>query len=120
VSKLTLNRGVDDTIAAFREAAKNAHGITPEKVFTDSLRHYNSGISKNFPNAERITNCGIMKAYPNNSRVERLNSTLIERTKVSTGWKNGKTPIAEGQRIHYNFVKPPLALDGKTRAEAAG
>jgi transposase-like protein len=40
VSKLTLNRGIDDTIAAFREAAANAHGITPNKVYTDSLRHY--------------------------------------------------------------------------------
>jgi hypothetical protein len=45
----------------FKEAAINAHGITPNKVYTDSLRHYNSGIAKNFPDAERITNCGIMK-----------------------------------------------------------
>jgi hypothetical protein len=120
VSKLTLNRGIDDTIAAFKEAAANAHGITREKVFTDSLRHYNSAIAKNFPNAQRITNCGIMKAYTNNNRVERLNGTLRERTKVTRGWKTGKTPIAEGQRIHYNFVKPHMALDGKTPAEASG
>lgn len=116
VSKLTLNRGIDDTITAFNEAAANAHGITPEKVFTDSLRHYNSGIAKNSPNAQRITNCGILKVYNNNNRVERLNGTLRERTKVTRGWKTGKTPITEGQRIHYNFVKPPMALDGKTPA----
>jgi putative transposase len=120
VSKLTLNRGIDDTIGAFREAAENAHGITPEKVYTDSLRHYNSGIAKKFPDAERITNCGIMKAYANNNRVERLNGTLRERTKVTRGWKAGKTPIAEGQRIHYNFVKPHMAFEGKTPAEATG
>jgi transposase-like protein len=120
VSKLTLNRGIDDTIAAFREAANNAHGITPNKVYTDSLRHYNNGIAKTFPDAERITNCGIMKAYANNNRVERLNGTLRERTKVSRGWKTGKTPIAEGQRIHYNFVKPHIGLEGKTPAEASG
>lgn len=30
------------------------------------------------------------------------------------------TPIAEGQRIQYNFVKPHMALDGKTPANAAG
>ncbi len=120
VSKLTLNRGVDDTIAAFKEAAKNAHGITPEKVYTDSLRHYNSGIAKNFPDAERFTNCGIAKIHANNNRVERLNGTLRERTKVSRGWKTGKTPIAEGQRIHYNFVKRHMGLEGKTPAEASG
>jgi putative transposase len=31
-----------------------------------------------------------------------------------------KTAIAEGQRIHYNFVKPHMALDGQTPAQAAG
>lgn len=29
-------------------------------------------------------------------------------------------PLAEGQRIHYNFVKPHIALQGQTPAEAAG
>jgi putative transposase len=61
-----------------------------------------------------------MKAYANNNRVERLNGTLRERTKVSRGWKTGKTPIAEGQRIHYNFVKPHMALKGETPAKKAG
>jgi hypothetical protein len=50
----------------------------------------------------------------------RLGWSLRERTKVTRGWKTGKTPIAEGQRIHYNFVKPHMALDGKTPAEASG
>lgn len=40
--------------------------------------------------------------------------------KVQRGWKSGKTPIAEGQRIHYNFVKPHEALEGQTPAERAG
>jgi hypothetical protein len=34
--------------------------------------------------------------------------------------ETAKTPIAEGQRIHYNFVKPHMALEGKTPAEASG
>ncbi len=120
VSKLTLNRDIDDTITAFNEAAANAHGITPEKVLRIHSGTAILGIAKNFPDAERITNCEIMKAYANNNRVERLNGTLRERTKVSRGWKTGKTPIAEGQRIHYNFVKPHMALDGKTPAKTAG
>jgi hypothetical protein len=39
---------------------------------------------------------------------------------VSRGWKTGKTPIAEGQRIHYNFVKPHQGLEGKTPSDVAG
>lgn len=40
--------------------------------------------------------------------------------KRKRGWKTAKTPLAEGQRIQYNFVKPHMALEGKTPAEAAG
>jgi len=28
--------------------------------------------------------------------------------------------LAEGQRIQYNFVKPHMALEGQTPAQAAG
>jgi hypothetical protein len=40
--------------------------------------------------------------------------------KVQRGWKSYQTQLAEGQRIHYDFVKPHMALGGKTPAEAAG
>lgn len=52
--------------------------------------------------------------------MERLNGTIRERTKVVRAWKKHKTPLAEGQRIHYNFVKPHQALEGQTPALAAG
>jgi hypothetical protein len=42
-----------------------------------------------------------------------LNGTLRERVKVQRGWKSYDTSIAEGKRIHYNFVKPHMALEGK-------
>ena len=60
------------------------------------------------------------KPHANNNRVERLNGTLRERVKVQRGWKSMTSQIAEGQRIQYNFVKPHMALDGQTPAEAAG
>lgn len=31
-----------------------------------------------------------------------------------------ESAIAEGQRIHYNFVKPHHALEGMTPAQRAG
>lgn len=30
------------------------------------------------------------------------------------------TPIVEGHRLYYNFIKPHQALDGKTPSEKAG
>ncbi len=52
--------------------------------------------------------------------MERLNGTIRERTKVVRAWKTHKTPLAEGQRIHYNFVKPHEALENQTPAQRAG
>ena len=60
------------------------------------------------------------KQHANNNRIERLNGTLRKRVKVHHGWKTVKTQLAEGQRIQYNFVKPHMALEGKTPANAAG
>lgn len=42
------------------------------------------------------------------------------RVKVQRGWKNPKSHLAEGQRLHYNFVKPHAALEGQTPAQRAG
>jgi len=72
------------------------------------------------PNVKHIANCGVRKRHSNNNRIERLNGTIRERVKVQRGWKTVKTELAEGQRIQYNFVKPHMALDGKTPAQAAG
>ena len=119
VSKLTKDRTATDTAAAFEDAAIIAHGIKPKTVFTDSLRHYNIAVKSAFPDAERVVNCGISKRE-NNNRIERMNGTLRERVKVQRGWKTPKSVLAEGNRIHYDFVKPHMALEGKTPANAAG
>lgn len=84
-------------------------------LFSDKLKRH----SQVFSDAKHVYNCEITKRE-NNNRIERLNGTLRERTKVSRGWKTSKTPIAEGQRIQYNFVKPHMALDGLTPAQKAG
>ncbi len=61
-----------------------------------------------------------MRPHATNNRIERLNETVRERTKVQRGWKSMASQIPEGHRIFYNFVRPHMALDGQTPAEAAG
>jgi len=34
--------------------------------------------------------------------------------------KNSNTPIVEGHRLYYNFIKPHESLEGKTPSEEAG
>lgn len=121
-SEVSENRDANGAIAAFQEAIKNANGNLPNTIKTDAHHSYKEGISKTFDatNTDHIARCEVNKPHANNNRIERLNGTLRERLKVQKGWKSKKSQIAEGQRIHYNFVKPHQALDGKTPAENAG
>lgn len=119
-SKLTEHRDAGNCIQAFNEAIHNANGKLPQKVHSDSYRVYREGV-KVLGNTEHIANCGIAKKpHASNNRAERLNGTLRERTKVQRGWKSKNTLIAEGQRIHYNFVKPHEALKGSTPSDKVG
>lgn len=120
-SKLTEDRDAGSAVKAFKEAIQNAHGIHPNKIFTDNLRSYNVAIDKTFDKyVHQVAKCGINKPNATNNRIERLNGTLRERSKVQRGWKTVKTPLAEGMRIQYNFVKPHMALKGQTPAQQAG
>jgi hypothetical protein len=89
---------------------------------SDAHKAYPVGIKLAFDKdvPEHVKDCGIKKVHANNNRIERMNGTLRERVKVQRGWKSYETPIAEGQRVAYNFVKPHMALDGKTPAQVAG
>ena len=123
-SKLSPFRDGDGATRAFKEARANAHGQEPEKVFTDSLRSYTQGADYAWTDPEiepkLIQNAGISKPHATNNRIERANGTLRERVKVQRGWKSFNSQISEGQRIHYNFVKPHQALEGMTPAQRAG
>lgn len=121
-SKVSEARDINGAVAVFKEAIKNAHGNEPEQVLTDSLRAYRQGISQTFKKMKpvHVAKCAIGKPHANNNRVERLNGTIRERTKVVRAWKNHNSPLAEGQRIYYNFVKPHMALENQTPAERAG
>jgi putative transposase len=122
-SKLSPQRNDDGAIKAFLEAKRNAHDSQPEQIITDAHRSYNEGISYAWFNDKRpkhIAKAGLGKPNATNNRIERLNGTVRERIKVQRGWKTMKTPLAEGFRIHYNFVKPHKALEGQTPAQASG
>lgn len=121
-SKLSKARDTTGAALAFRQANMNAHESQPERILTDSLLAYGAGISLGFgvKKPEHIANVGIRKPHATNNRIERMNGTLRERVKIQRGWKSMQTPIAEGQRIQYNFVKPHMALENQTPAERAG
>jgi len=56
----------------------------------------------------------------NNNHIERLHGTIRQREKVMRALKTDETPIVEGHRLYYNFIKPHEALNGQTPSEEAG
>lgn len=124
-SKVSEGRDISGALKAFQTAIKNANGALPETVMTDAHKSYSIGMKWAFDSVgakpKHVKNCGVNKGgHQTNNRIERLNGTMRERVKVTRGWKSYQTPIAEGPRIAYNFVKPHQALGGRTPAEAAG
>ncbi len=118
-SRLSTHRNVNGAVGAFNEARKVAKDSQPERIFADKLNAYPQAMTywEGESKPELVAKMGVGKPHANNNRIERLNGTLRERVKVQRGWKSMKTPHAEGQRIHYNFVKPHTALEGQTPAE---
>ncbi|MBI3859824.1 MAG: DDE-type integrase/transposase/recombinase [Thaumarchaeota archaeon] len=119
-SELTKFRDVGGADRVFRKVVANAHENRPVRVFTDGLKAYNDAVKFSLPHSQHVPKAGLKKPHASNNRIERLNGTVRERVKVQRGWKSLKTPLAEGQRIHCNFVKPHKALQGETPAQAAG
>jgi transposase InsO family protein len=53
--------------------------------------------------------------------VERLHGTIRQRSKVMRGLDDVETAqtMMDGLRIYYNFMRPHMALDGRTPAQKA-
>src|SRR3990172_11610599 len=61
-----------------------------------------------------------MSGDQNNNKMERMNGEIRDREKVTRNLKKSDTPILTGYQIYHNYVRPHMALDGKTPAESAG
>ena len=52
--------------------------------------------------------------------MERMNGEIRDREKVVRGVKKEESPLLTGLRIYHNYVRPHMALGGKTPADLAG
>jgi len=122
-SVVSSERKVRDARVVFQRAKQNCGGRKPKFIITDGLHSYKHAINKEFitntGETEHIYNVGLQH-HPNNNHVERLHGTIRQREKVMRAMKTDETPILEGHRLFYNFIKPHESLDGKTPSEMAG
>lgn len=52
--------------------------------------------------------------------MERMNGEIRDRERVMRGLEKKDTPILTGYQLFHNYIRPDMALDAKTPAEACG
>jgi transposase-like protein len=100
--------------------ARRLMGKQPKTLITDGLPSYSLASNMIFPQAEHIRKITLNGKAHNNNKMERLNGEVRDREKTTRGLKRKRTPLLQGYQIYHNYVRPHLALDGKTPAEACG
>ncbi|WXG43070.1 MAG: DDE-type integrase/transposase/recombinase [Promethearchaeati archaeon SRVP18_Atabeyarchaeia-1] len=103
---------------------KELMGKKPLTLITDGLQAYHIAYKEEFwtskgPRTEHIQHITI-RGDRNNNKMERMNGEVRDREKVMRGLKKKDTPILKGYQIFHNHVRPRIALDGKTPADACG
>jgi transposase-like protein len=118
-SHLTRGRTHRDA-KAFFEVAKKQAKKDPKVIFSDGLDSYRGEYAPIQEAPAHIANVGI-RSHMGNHRVERLHNSMREREKVMRHFKKGKSAekIFKGYRAYYNFVRPHMALENRTPAQAA-
>lgn len=106
------------------QMAKKVTGRNPETIITDGLPAYRDAYKKEFwtlkgPRTEHV-NAIKLRGDMNNNKMERFNGEVRDREKVMRSLKKEDTPILSGYQIYHNFVRPHMALDGKTPSEMCG
>jgi hypothetical protein len=56
----------------------------------------------------------------NNNKMEHFNGEVRDREKIVRGVKKSDSPLLTGYQIYHNYVRPHMALDGKTPSDKAG
>ena len=113
-----------DITPMFRQG-KDFAGKAPSTLITDGAFNFDSAFRKAFWRENKALMIQHvrhvrMSGDKNNNRMERFNGEIRDREKVMRSLKKVDSPILTGYQIYHNYVRPHMALDGKTPSEAAG
>ncbi|MGA3108622.1 MAG: DDE-type integrase/transposase/recombinase [Candidatus Bathyarchaeia archaeon] len=95
----------------------------PKTLITDGAPNFHEAYTKEFwtrgNGTEHIREIRMAGSVHNN-KMERFNGEIRDRERVMRTLEIADTPILTGMRIYHNFIRPHMALKGKTPAEKAG
>ena len=107
------------------EMGKKATGTKPMTLITDGLPAYHDAYKKAFWTQKKETRTEHINAIKlngdmNNNKMERFNGEVRDREKTTRGLKKNDTVMLMGYQIFHNYIRPHMALKGKTPSEACG
>jgi transposase-like protein len=97
----------------------------PKTLITDGAPNFHEAYQKEFwtsrmadrtEHIREITLDGIR----HNNKMERMNGELRDRERCMRTLERTDTPILTGMQIYHNYIRPHMALEGKTPSEKAG
>ncbi len=121
-SRMSTHRTGEEAKRLFKQGT-NLAAQRPKLIITDELRSYKEAYEEVLqPRGTTHLASPQFIDRTNNNRVERLHGTVREREKTMRALGNNQSAqtVVEGFRIYYNWVKPHMALNGRTPAEVAG
>jgi transposase-like protein len=97
----------------------------PKVLITDGAPNFHEAFQKEFTDMRRYYNPTHiqeirMEGTVHNNKMERMNGEIRDREKVVRGVKREDSPLLTGLQLYHNYVRPHMALEGRTPAEAAG
>jgi transposase-like protein len=113
-----------DVHELFREG-RHIAGKAPHRIITDGARNFTAGIDAEFYREKKalalVHDRDIrFNGEIHNNKMERMNGEIRDREKVVRGVKKPDSPLIGGYQIFHNYVRPHMALDGRTPADLAG
>jgi transposase-like protein len=95
----------------------------PKRLITDGAPNFHEAYTKESytrrNGAEHIQEIR-MAGKVHNNKMERMNGEIRDRERVMRGIEKMDTPILKGIQLYHNYIKPHMALEGRTPAEMAG
>ena len=107
------------------QMAKAIAGKTPKTLVSDGAANFHEAYTKEFrtmkieTRTEHIRHIRLAGDF-NNNKMERMNGEIRDRERVMRGLEKKDTPILTGYQIFHNYIRPHMALEGRTPAETAG
>jgi transposase-like protein len=97
----------------------------PKTLITDGAPNFHEAYLQEFYTKRLATRTEhireiALNGQRHNNKMERMNGELRDRERVMRTLEKADTPILTGMQIYHNYVRPHMALEGRTPAEEAG